>query len=114
MLIKANEMPRIDRPNWRGGKGVPCILKADPSTYPNKWKLIGVMEFPAGTSIGKHEHVGEYELYFVLSGKGLVTDGDEQIMVLAGDALLTGNGACHCIECVGDELLRVLAVIVEE
>ena len=114
MIIKACDVPRTERPAWRGGKGVPAICKIDPANYPPKWKLIGMMEFPAGTSIGKHPHSGETELYCVFEGKGLVTDGDVQTTVGPGDVILTGNGSSHCIECVGDTTLKVLAVIVEE
>jgi len=58
-----------------------------------------------GSSIGVHEHVGEEEIFYIISGKGLVNDNGTITEVGPGDAVLTGNGASHSVEAVGDEPL---------
>ena len=66
---------------------------------------------PPGSSIGLHTHTQEDELYFILSGSGMVTDGDTDTDVSGGFSILTRSGETHSIENNGDEDLTLLAVI---
>jgi mannose-6-phosphate isomerase-like protein (cupin superfamily) len=43
----------------------------------------------------------------------LVTDADRQVVLEPGDTILTGDGAGHAVESVGDVPLEMLAVIVQ-
>ncbi|HOG51492.1 MAG TPA: cupin domain-containing protein [Lentisphaeria bacterium] len=67
---------------------------------------------PPGAGIGLHEHAGEDEVYIVLKGKGRVTDDGKTAEITVGDSVLTGKGTSHAVECVGDETLEILALVV--
>ena len=45
-----------------------------------------------GCSIGTHPHHQEEEIYYVLSGKGIVEDNGKTYEIEPGDALKTGGG----------------------
>ena len=46
-----------------------------------------------------------------MKGRARIDDNGQISEVGAGDAILTGGGAGHAIENIGDETLEVLAVI---
>jgi len=66
---------------------------------------------PPGSSIGLHTHLDEDELYFILSGNGVVSDGETSTAVTGGFSILTRSGESHSIENTGNENLVLLAVI---
>ncbi len=50
-------------------------------------------------SIGYHQHIGEYEPIYVISGNGIFTDNDKnEIPVSAGDACKMNPGEFHGIK----------------
>jgi mannose-6-phosphate isomerase-like protein (cupin superfamily) len=65
-----------------------------------------------GVSIGEHIHDKETEYYWILSGKGVVTEVDGDKLVGPGDLVITGNGASHAIRNEQDEPLEFLALII--
>lgn len=96
-----------------GGKGAveisPLFEKGE---YKGKARLIAQITLNPGCSIGEHAHEGEDEIYFFISGKGIVNDNGVIHEVTAGDSVLTGNGAYHSVENTGDEPLVLMAVII--
>jgi len=76
-----------------------------------KVRLCARITIPAGGSIGHHVHRGEDELYYILSGRGMVRDGGEVRDVLPGSAILTRSGEGHELMNAGTEELVLLAVI---
>ena len=48
--------------------------------------------FEPGTSIGIHEHHGEFEGYYVLKGRALVTDNGVESVLNPGDYHMQGRG----------------------
>lgn len=64
---------------------------------------------PPGTVIGEHPHFGEDEIYFIISGTGvMVVDGEERV-VGPGTAVLSLSGSVHGIRNEGTEDLRFVA-----
>jgi mannose-6-phosphate isomerase-like protein (cupin superfamily) len=60
-----------------------------------------------GSVIGVHGHVGEDEVYFIVSGTGvMIVDGEEQV-VGPGTAVLTLSGSTHGLRNEGTEELRL-------
>ena len=53
------------------------------------------------------------EIFVVIQGRGRVQDGDEFSELNPGDTILTGDGAGHAIESIGDNALVMVAVIVQ-
>lgn len=112
MIRKAEEMVKEIKEQMRGGKGfaeLTHLFKQDELT--GKAKLAAKITINPGCSIGRHEHVDEEEIYYILRGKALVEDNGVRCELSAGDATLTGGGAAHYIENIGHEPLELLAVV---
>ena len=75
-------------------------------------RLCAQLELEPGAGIGFHTHENEEEIFIVLTGKALINDNGVEKTVVAGDSILTGNGAGHSVKNIGDETLRMVAVIV--
>ncbi len=112
MIRKWNEMEKEVRHEMRGGKGDVTLLhafKSNEITAP--CRVCSTLILEPGCSIGTHQHNGEDEIYYILSGTGLLSDGKEETVVTTGDAVLTGNGESHSIENIGNDTLKIFAVV---
>jgi mannose-6-phosphate isomerase-like protein (cupin superfamily) len=58
-----------------------------------------------------HAHAGADKFYFVLSGSGNFTIGDEERLVQAGTVVVAPAGVAHGVTNTGDERLSLLVVI---
>ena len=98
------------------------IAKNEPGTHNGGGQTIGYSFFDKtpgmkfvfrkralhpGAGIGYHEQ-HEDEVYYVLSGKGVMTLDDKPIDVTPGTAILTRPGSSHGLKQVGTEDLVVL------
>jgi mannose-6-phosphate isomerase-like protein (cupin superfamily) len=63
--------------------------------------------FKPGSGIGYHLQK-EDEIYYVLSGRGMMTVDGKQFEVVAGDAVLTRPGSSHALKQVGNQDLVIL------
>ncbi len=112
MLKRAAAMEREVRERMRGGSGTVEILHVlRPAELKGKTRLFARLTLQPGSSIGYHVHDGEEEIFYILSGEGKVTDGDAVSAVGPGDAIVTGGGSGHAIECTGSQPLQVMAAI---
>jgi mannose-6-phosphate isomerase-like protein (cupin superfamily) len=114
MIRRSGTYETIVRENMRGGNGsvtIESFWKEDELL--SKTRLCARLSLAPGSSIGFHEHAGEEEIFIVLSGQGRVNDAGTESVVKAGDTILTGNGAGHSVEAIGDEPLKMVAMIVE-
>lgn len=105
-------MIRDLRHEMRGGKGsveLMHIFGQDEMT--GKARLFAKITLNPGCSIGMHQHDKEEEIYYVISGKGIINDNGNITELSPGDASITGNGGSHSIENNGDEQLVLIAVI---
>jgi len=98
------------------------IAKSEPGTHNGGGQTIGYSFFDKtpgmkfvfrkralkpGAGVGYHEQ-HEDEVYYVLSGKGVMTLDDKPIDVTPGTAVLTRPGSSHGLKQVGSEDLVVL------
>lgn len=114
MVVRKNQQTLKQRDAMRGGDGtidIHHILGEE--DLPKNSRLCARVVIRPGCSIGEHEHKGEAELFYVISGMGMAMDGDQKREVGAGDTLVTSNGS-HAIKNVGSEDLEMLAVIITE
>ena len=103
----------VTRSNMKGGHGslfyYPLFTAQQTFTAIRKY---GVLEVPPGVSIGLHDHSGEEELYYVLSGNGLVNDGFSGLHpVSAGYSTITTDAAKHALINNGQENLYILTTV---
>ncbi len=76
-----------------------------------KCRMFAKITLAPGSSVGKHRHEGEEEVYYLLEGQATVTDNGQSRLVGPGDAILTGDGGEHSIENTGESPLVFMAVI---
>lgn len=65
---------------------------------------------PPGLAVTPHHHNQLEEIYYILSGGGVMTVGDEKREVGAGDAVYVPRGHRHTLENTGAEEIRLLVV----
>ncbi|MEJ7710328.1 MAG: cupin domain-containing protein [Pyrinomonadaceae bacterium] len=65
---------------------------------------------PPGAAVYLHKHQYTEEIYYILSGSGLMTIGDEQRTVGPGDAIYIPAQSFHSIKNVGLEPMTILLV----
>lgn len=112
MIQRPEAMTVETRERMRGGEGTITIrhyFTAD--QFQAGVRLCAKLTVPVGASIGTHRHDGEDEVYLILSGSGLVSDGTTESRVMAGDAVLTGRGEAHAVRNTGNEPLEIAAFI---
>lgn len=61
-----------------------------------------------GTKTLLHRHNASEELYHITQGAGRMTLGERQFDVTTGDTVCIPPGTPHCIECEGEESLKIL------
>lgn len=113
MIIKKEQayINKIENP--RGGEGN-MIGHEYMRNVPIKSKLAGfnIMHLEPGAWVGFHQHVGNEELYCILSGTGVMRDNDREEPIAQGDVIFTGDGDWHGIKNTGSENLVFAAFIV--
>ncbi len=113
MYLKKENISAMTAANVFGGKGP--IISADiwPEKYfpKNSGKFIRHVVIPPGSSLGKHTHTGEKELYYVLRGHITALDGEDAIELSPGDVLLTGWGEAHALYNNSAENFEMISVI---
>lgn len=114
MIIRKSQI-KTDESNLKGGKGtVKREFLVEGEHLRGKAKLFSKIIIPAGNSIGMHDHVDDFEIYYILKGKGKVLDNDELVEVNEGDIIYTADGNKHYIENIGNEDLEFIAVVINE
>lgn len=105
------ETERIE--NMCGGDGHVLIKRLlDEKQLNGKCGLYAEVTLEPGCSLGYHEHHGESETYYIISGKGVYSDNGQLHMVQAGDRTFTPDGKGHALTNTGDEDLVFMALII--
>ena len=104
--MKVEEIPHL-----RDGEGTVIKRTLAPAQSDMHLRLLGRFTIKKGCSIGNHTHNGEIEYYYILSGKGVVTEDSGTSVVNPGDVVVTGWGQSHSIRNEKDQDLEFLAVI---
>ena len=113
MIIKKDELEKFNEGVPRAGKGTIINYRyLSESDMKNKTTGFFVNELMPNSEIGIHEHVGNEEVYFILSGKAIVNDNGLVAEVGAGDLIFTESGKSHGMKNIGEEPLKFVAFIV--
>ena len=65
---------------------------------------------PPGAAVGRHYHLAIEEIYYILSGSGEMTVGDETSPVSGGDAVFIPKNNIHTLKNTGNESMKLLLV----
>lgn len=112
MVKKASEVRQELRAEMAGGKGSAQLTHLlELEELQGKGRLFSKITLAPGHSVGEHQHRGDFEVYYILSGKGIVNDNGTFKEVYPGDVILTKEGEFHSIENIGETDLELIALI---
>ena len=79
-----------------------------PKAHGNAAQSLAEATLPRGGKTVLHRHHLTEEIYHVTAGTGLMTLETQSFRVARGDMVLIAPGTPHCIEALGDSVLRIL------
>ena len=92
------------------GRGILTEIGTLEETMGNA-RLFSTITLEPGSGIGPHNHVGECELFCIISGTGIYLDDDTEVTLTAGDVAVLEEGHRHSIRNEGPEDLVFVALI---
>ena len=115
MIRKADDCRKETRTAMRGGQGeVHMTVLASKEELLNHARMHDVIELPAGSGIGYHEHTGETEIFYILEGEPTYSDNGIEVTLHAGDVAICPSGEGHSISNNTGNVVRMVATIVVE
>ncbi len=113
-MIKRADEQRVQKTDGlRGGVGITTAINFfEGEECYNEGRLFAINTLPKGASIGYHKHENEFEIYYILSGEGLVNDNGEESVLKKGDAHMCKSGDFHGMVNNGEEDLVFVALVI--
>lgn len=107
-VVRLDEGKKVELPILDGVKGYSRILISKELTGAKKYTLQVSEIFPKGVS-RTHSHNVEHG-FFILSGQGVITIGEEEYLVGPKMAIHVSAGVNHSIKNVGTEYLQYIVI----
>ena len=116
MIRKSEEKVTVRKPAPFNGVGEITVrsLLNGPEEMSQKGRVFGHTTVYPGSAIGYHIHTGDSETYYILSGKGKYNDNGTVVEIGPGDVTYCAPGEGHGLECIGDEPIEMIALILYE
>ena len=114
-MTKHSEREIIRAEHVNGGAG--HLLKEAlilPEQMGEHCSMFSRVTLEAGCALGYHEHHGETETYYILSGNGIYNDNGTDVEVEAGDVTFCEDGCGHGLRNCGDDDLSFVALILKK
>ena len=112
-MTKASERETVKVEHVNGGAGF--IMKEALITgeeLGEHCKMFSRVTIKPGCELGHHEHHGETETYYVISGSGMYDDNGKAVPIEAGDVTFCKDGDSHGLQNTGEEPLALMALII--
>lgn len=115
MIHLQSHMTTEVKHNVHGGAGDPAFLHLfSQEDLGHRADLLSVVTLQPGESIGEHPHVGNGEVYYILSGAAIVAEDGRETELRTGDAEFCADGHTHSIRNHTDRPMSFLALIVRD
>ena len=114
-MTKAGEREVVKAERVNGGAGFimrEALTSAE--EMGNYCRMFSKVTLPPNCEIGHHEHHGETETYYILSGKGMYDDNGKAFPVEAGDVFFCKDGDGHGMKNTGEEDQAFIALILKK
>jgi mannose-6-phosphate isomerase-like protein (cupin superfamily) len=90
-----------------GGTGAYRVRTLMTSEFSSPIKYIRELRLDPGSSIGMHPHIGDEEIYYIISGSGTMMVDGETAELSTGDVVLTKSGSSHGLKNTSDAELVI-------
>jgi len=112
MIKKKSEIEAKVVSNLRGGVGdITMINFMDEQEARGAGRMFAKLIVDPGNSIGLHTNEENMEAYYILSGKGVVSDDGKEVTLEPGDCHICPDGHSHSMKNVGDVPLEFIAIV---
>lgn len=114
-MTKASERETITVEHASGGDGYiqkEALIAGE--ELGDHCKMFSRVTIKPGCGLGYHEHHGETETYYVISGTGTYDDNGTSVSIEAGDVTFCADGAGHSVKNTGTEDLVFVALILKK
>ena len=112
MQKSKEQLKTVIRPNFEGKDRMYLTDLAEFEGRNPKLKTFSLAKLLPGEQVGFHEHIGESESYYIISGKGVYNDNGAESEIGPGDVTFTPSGESHGIRNTGDEMLEFIALVI--
>ena len=102
------EIPVLSFDKCHDGEGVVLCRSLLDDMGSRKLAFMHSDDMPAGVSIGEHEHTNNEEIYYLVSGRGVLTFDGVKYEMNPGDISLCGDGHSHGFLATEDRVLIVV------
>jgi mannose-6-phosphate isomerase-like protein (cupin superfamily) len=110
IIIRPGDVPLDEGGGYHGGSGSFSRITFFDGIKESAFNYARDITIPPGTVIGIHQHEKDEEIFFFISGEGVVTVADEEEEVGPGTLVLTLPGHPHGVKNTGNGDLRFFAV----
>ncbi len=107
-IVKKNEIPRQDFARCHDGEGTLGCRSLLDAYGQTDFRFMHHDDIPAGVSIGVHPHQDSEEIYYLVSGTGILTYDGEDYPMEPGDISLCQRGHSHGFKALTDAVLIVV------
>ncbi len=114
MIRYQKDMPTATEENPAGGIGTMMAQTLfTPAETGGKTGMFAVVTLDPGSIVGEHLHTGEAEVYYILSGQGVIIEDGKRFPISAGDAELCLSGHSHGLENTSPAPIVFLAMVLK-
>ena len=109
-VFNLDQLP-LDEVQAHGGAGKILFNRArEAGDFSGPWNFIDYAVLPPGSSIGRHTHGANEELYLVLEGEGLMHLDGREFRVRPGSVVLNRPGGTHGLCNDGKDPLKLFVI----
>ena len=83
----------------------------DEQLFQGQNSMFAQVTLAPGCAVGYHQHKGNNETYYILSGKGIYTEDGREVPVIAGDVTFCPDGGAHGLKNTESSDLIFIALI---